>query len=112
MEEKSIMIDQEMDFPVADRVHRVGRPTDARQTIAAIIATTRREWLSQKRASPAATEVALDRPRLAHPLVRYAFDSKRSSSWRARADRQGRIQTVERLADPDCALEGRTPEPV
>ncbi len=100
------MIDQEMDFPVAGRVHRVARQTDARQTIAAIIATPRREWLSQRPASPAVADTALNRPQLAHPLVRYIFDSKRSRSWRARVERQGQIQSVERSADLDYTPNG------
>jgi len=103
------MIDQEMDLPVAGRVARL---TDVGQTIAAIIATTRREWMSQGRASPAPDESAADRARLAHPLIRFALDAKRSSSWRARADRQERIQSVERFADQDCTPGARTLESV
>lgn len=96
-------------LPVAerlDRAHRMARPTGVGQTIAAIIATTRREWMSQGRASPAPDEAGVDRARFAHPLIRIALDATRSSSWRARADRQERIQSVDRFADLDRTPSG------
>jgi hypothetical protein len=102
MQEEVIMIDQEMDLPVPerlDRLDRMARPAEIGQTIVAIIAITRREWMSQERESPAPDETGVNRTRFAHPLVRFALDAKRSSSWRARADRQARIQSVERFAD-------------
>ena len=71
MQEEVIMIDQEMDLPVAerlDRLDRMARPADIGQTIAAIIAITRREWMSQGHASPAPDETAPNRTRFAHPL--------------------------------------------
>ena len=80
MQEEVIMIDQEMDLPVAERLDRMGRPADIGQTVAAIIAITRREWMGQGQASPAPDETAVNRPRFAHPLFRFALDAKRSSS--------------------------------
>ena len=88
------MIDQKLRFPVAGPADRIEWTTDTTEVIAAIIAITRREWLAQGRDLPAAGEAAADRPRPAHPLVRFAFDSNRSSAWRARADRQEWIQSV------------------
>ncbi len=93
------MIDQETDLPGAGRTARL---SDAGKTIATIIATTRREWMSQGRTSPAPDESAANRARLAHPLIRFSLDPKRNSSWRARADAQARIQEVERTVDLDC----------
>ncbi len=58
--------------------------TDVGLNIAAIIAITRREWMSQGGVPPARGEAAADRPRLAHPLIRFALDAKRSNGWRAR----------------------------
>ncbi|MBE0620446.1 MAG: hypothetical protein IH605_07640 [Burkholderiales bacterium] len=106
------MTDQKRAVPAADRADRSARPTELRQTIAAVIAVTRREWISQMPAMPAPEETALKRARFAHPLVRYIFDSKRNSSWRARVGRQGRKQSAERFADPDCAPGRRRLEPV
>ena len=97
------MIDQETDFAVAGRTARLA---DAGQIIAAIIATTRREWMSQGRASPAPEECAENCTRFAHPLIRLALDAKHSSSWRARAERQERIKSVELFAHLDCTPRG------
>ncbi len=54
------MIDQEMNLPLANGsngLNRMARPADIGQTIAAIIAITHREWLSQEQASPALDEI-------------------------------------------------------
>lgn len=98
------MIDQETDIRVADRIDRLERmaqPADVGQVIAAIIATTRREWMSPGRGSPATDEAAVNRAGSAHPLIRFALDAKRISIWRARADRQGLPQSVEPSAIAD-----------
>ena len=81
------MIDQEMNLPVRDRTapHNDG----IRQATAAIISITRREWMAQRLAPAAPDEVAANRARYAHPLIRFALDAKRISVWRARAERQG-----------------------
>ena len=53
VEENSIMIDQKMDYPVTDRtdrMDRIARPVDIGQSMAAIIAITRREWMAHARA--------------------------------------------------------------
>jgi len=50
------MIVEEMNLPFANRsdgFDRMARPADIEQTIATIIATTRREWMSQAPVSPA-----------------------------------------------------------
>ena len=95
------MIDQEMRLPVWDRAapHNDG----IGQAIAAIIAITRREWMARGFAPAASDEAAADRARYAHPLIRFALDGKRSSAWRARAERQGWLQSVERLESSDRA---------
>lgn len=65
------MIDQEVDIQVADRIvrlERIVRPADDGRIIAAIIATTRREWMSPASAAPAAEEAEVNRARFAHPL--------------------------------------------
>jgi hypothetical protein len=79
MREEVIMIDQEIDLSVAERMERRSRPADIEQAAAAIIATTRREWMSQGHASPAPDESALNCARFTHPLLRFALDAKRSS---------------------------------
>ena len=70
------MIDQNMHFLVAGRMDPLN---DIGQNLAAIIATTRREWMSQGHASPAPDESALKCARFTHPLLRFALDAKRSS---------------------------------
>jgi hypothetical protein len=92
------MIDQELNFPV--RGPTAPRNNGIGQAIAAIIAITRREWMAQ---GLAPDEVAADRARYAHPLIRFALDAKRSSAWRVRAERQGWLQSVERLESSDRA---------
>ena len=101
IQEEAIMIDQEMHLPVRDRTapHNDG----IGQAIAAIIAITRREWMAQGLAPAAPDEAAADRARYAHPLIRFALDAKRSSAWRARAERQGWLHSVERLESSDRA---------
>ncbi len=106
------MTDQNRNALLAGRADRTAQPAEATLIIATIIAITRREWISQEPASSAPEEAALNHPRLAHPLVRYILDSKRSNSWRARAGQQGRKQSPERLADVDCVPRQRRPEPV
>jgi hypothetical protein len=86
MREEAIMIDQEMEWPIAGRpgpAERKAQPTDVGPTIAAIIAITRREWMLHGSVSPA-LEDAVNRPRFAHPLIGFAPDAKRSDARRAR----------------------------
>ena len=94
------MIDQEMNWPVRDRT--APQNDGIGQAIAAIIAITRREWMAQGLAPAAPDEVAADRARYAHPLITFALDAKRSSAWRARAERQGWLRSVDRLDRSDC----------
>ncbi len=57
------MIDQEMNSPLANRSDgsgRMARHAEIGQTIADIIAITKREWMSQEPASPALDEIAAD----------------------------------------------------
>lgn len=93
------MIDQEMNLPVRDRT--APRSDGIGQAIAAIVAITRREWMAQGLAPAAPDEVAADRARYAHPLIRFALDAKRSSAWRARAERQGWLRSVDQLESSD-----------
>ena len=95
------MIDQEMEAPVPmrlDRPHRLARPADMMQALAVIIVITRREWMSPCAASPAPDDAVVKRARFAHPLIRFALDAKRSTTWRARIGRQTSIQGVVSLA--------------
>jgi len=114
MQEEVIMIDQEMDLPVAKRLERSERldrmalPADIGQAAAAIIAITRHEWMSQGHVSPAPDDTTVNRTHFAHPLLRFALDAKRSSAWRARASRQGRTQSAERFPDLNRTLEDMT----
>ena len=89
------MIDQEVNWPVRDRPAPCNDGIG--QAIAAIVAITRREWMAQGLAPAAPDEAAADRARYAHPLIRFALDAKRSSAWRARAERQGWLRSVEQL---------------
>lgn len=53
-QEEVIMINQERNLPVAngsDGLDRMARPSDLVQTIAAIIAMTKREWMLQEQAA-------------------------------------------------------------
>ncbi len=70
------MIEQKTQFPIAGQADRAGRPADARQAVAAIIAVTRREWLAQGRAAHASAEAAARRPRPAQPSIRFAPGAK------------------------------------
>jgi hypothetical protein len=109
MQEDAIMIDQEMDWPASERLARLDQLTrrvDMAQALAAIIATTRRDWMSPVTASSAPDGTAVSRGRLAHPLIRFALDAKRGSVWRARIGRQRWIQSVVQLAQLDRTPEG------
>jgi hypothetical protein len=101
LEKEAIMIDQEMHLPVRDWTapHNDG----IGKAIAVIIAITRREWMAQGLAPAARDEAAADRARYAHPLITFALDAKRSNAWRARAERQGWLRSVERLESSDRA---------
>jgi hypothetical protein len=101
IQEEAIMIDQETNLPIPDRTP--AQSDGIGQAIAAIIAITRREWLSQGPASAAPDAVATDRARIAHPLVRFALDAKRTGAWRARAERQAWLQSAERFENTDRA---------
>jgi hypothetical protein len=77
------MIDQEMKLPFADRpdgLDRTAWPADMAKTIAAIIAVTRSEWMSQGQASPALDEMETDRARIVHPQFGLALDAKQTGS--------------------------------
>ncbi len=77
------MIDQDMDSSAAeplDWLDWMARPVDIEHTAAAIIAISRREWLSQGHASPSPDETVVDRTRLQHSLFILALDAKRSCS--------------------------------
>jgi hypothetical protein len=63
------------------------RPNDLRQRALAVIATTRYQWASSGSASPAFDEFGFDSKLLVHPLLRRAFDAKRSSGAGARVIR-------------------------
>ncbi|HUX25247.1 MAG TPA: hypothetical protein VMV87_11585 [Burkholderiales bacterium] len=95
------MIDQETSLPVPQRT--ASQRDGVAQAIAAIIVITRREWLSPVSGPPVSGDAAVDRARIAHPLIRFALDAKRAGAWRARAARQGWLQSVERIADPERA---------
>lgn len=74
------MTDRKTDasFPgCLDPLSRTARTVDMERAIAAIVATTRREWMSPRPASHAAEASAAKRARLAHPLIRYSLDAKR-----------------------------------
>ena len=103
------MIDQEMNLPAPGSLEpsdRLVRTADIGQALAAVLATTRREWMSPRPESPAPDEAAVNRVRFAHPLIRFALDAKRSNSWRARIGRQAWIQSVVQLAELDRTPEG------
>jgi hypothetical protein len=99
------MTDRETDLPAPERLGRPARPADIEKALAAIVATTRREWMSQEPAPPAPDDTVVKRARLAHPLVRFALDAKRSTVWRARIGRQAWIRSVVQFAELE-----RTPE--
>ncbi len=90
------MIDQEMNWPVRDRA--VPHNDGIGKAIASIIAVTRREWMAQ---APAPDDGAADRARYVHPLIWFALDAKRSSGWRARAERQGWLLGADQLGSFD-----------
>ena len=71
------MIDQVMDLPLADRMDRL---TDMGQTLAAIIAMTRRDWLPQEHAFPSPDETAFNSARCEHPLSKPALNPQRDCS--------------------------------
>lgn len=71
------MIEQETDWPLADRMKRL---TDMEQTLAAVIATTRRDWLPQERAFPSPDETVVNRVRCEHTLSGLALNAKRNCS--------------------------------
>lgn len=103
------MRDQESHAPVRGQLtcfERRARPADMGLALDAIIATTRRQWASPLPAVPAAAKGSVIRVRFAHPLIRFALDAKRSSSWRARIGRQAWIQSVVELAELDRTPEG------
>jgi len=95
------MIEQKTSLPFRRRATQ--QKDDIARAIAAIIVITRREWLSPVSGPPVSGDAAVDRARIAHPLARFALDAKRAGAWRARAARQGWLQSVERIADPESA---------
>jgi len=95
------MIDHETSLPVLQRT--ASQEDGVAQAIAAIVVITRREWLSPASGPPVTGDAAANRARIAHPLIRFAVDAKRAGAWRARAARQGWLQSVERVADPESA---------
>jgi hypothetical protein len=102
MQEEVIMIEEKMNLPVLTRTDRTApQNDDVGQAIAAIIAITRREWMSPGCGSPATDETVANHARSAHPLIRFALDAKRISTWRARADRHELPQSLERFTHPD-----------
>lgn len=69
-QEETIMIDQQMHWPFAirsDAADRTRRPADIGQTLAAIVAITKSEWMAQRHATPDLGEMAVNRNRFAHP---------------------------------------------
>jgi hypothetical protein len=63
-QEKVIMIDQEMNSPFAnpsDGLDRMAELADIRKNIAAFMAITKSEWMSQGHASPVVDEMTTDR---------------------------------------------------
>jgi hypothetical protein len=95
------MINQEMNLPLAERFDLMARPADIGQTIAAITAITRREWMSRGPVALAIDELAADRSRLTHPTFSIASGAERGRFWRAPADQQGRTQDLEPTAKLD-----------
>ena len=70
------MIEQKTPFPAAGHARGAGRPADASQAVAAIIAITRREWLAQGGDARAPAAAAAGRPQPAPPSIRFAPDAK------------------------------------
>lgn len=89
-----------------ERLSRTAQSADIREALAAVLATTRREWMSQLPASPAADELVVKRSRVAHPSIMYSPDAKRGAAWSARNGRQERIDRLVRFAEPDNTPEG------
>jgi len=79
-----IMIDQDIRFLAAGRQEQ---KAEIERTIAAIISTTRRAWLSRGCEPLTHDRNDGNRNRLAHPMIRFAFDPKRINAWRARVGR-------------------------
>ncbi len=103
------MIDQDMEWPAPERLARsdqLMRRVDMAQALAAIIATPRLDWSSPGTAPAGADALVVNRGRFAHPLIRFALDSKRRATWRARIGRQRWIQSVVQLAQLDRTPEG------
>jgi len=78
-QEELIMIDEEMNWPFANRsdeLDRMALPADIGQTIAAFMAITKSEWMSQEHASPVLDEMTADGPRFAHSLFGIDWDEK------------------------------------
>lgn len=100
------MFDQETNAPARLlRPDRGAQSADIAQAIAAILATTRREWTSQDTES-CRPDAAGGRQRIAHPLIRFALDAQRSNAWRARIGRRAWIRSVAKLAGLDRTPEG------
>jgi hypothetical protein len=103
------MLDQELDAPVRGRLTRLERraqPADFGRALAALIATTRREWASPLPDAPPAAKCSVTHLRFAHPLIRFALDARRGNSWRARIGRLAWIQSVVEPAEMDQTPEG------
>ena len=95
------MIEQETSLPVPQAT--ASQNDGVAQAIAAIIVITRREWLAPASGPAVYGDVAVNSARIAHPVIRFALDAKRTSAWRARAARQGWLQSAEPIADPESA---------
>lgn len=95
------MIDQQMDAAVPGRLDplsRPARPVDMEQAVAAIVAITRREWMSPRSVKADGDDATVNRPRSAHPLTRFSLDAERHIAWRARIGREAWVRNVVQFA--------------
>lgn len=87
------------------RQERPEKQTGMRLALAAMVATTRREWSSPLTADSGAGDAMIMQARSAHPLTRFSLDAKRHIAWRERIGRQEWVQSVVQFAKLN-----RTPE--
>jgi hypothetical protein len=89
-----------------ERLSAAAQSADIREALAAVLETTRREWMLPLTAISAADEPVVKRSRIARPSIRYSRDATRGSAWSARIGGQERVDNIVRFAESDNTPEG------
>jgi hypothetical protein len=85
---------------------RPSHTADIQEALAAVIATTRREWMLPLAAPSAAGNLVVKRNRIARRSIRFSPDATRSAAWSVSVSPQERVDSLLRSAELDNPPEG------